>query len=211
MNFGYVKFIRPQHPTLRQWIKGYYVQQSNQEDFHTSLTFYQNITTTISVYKDSATTSSGRYRQQRFQAGKGFSALLVGLVDKYQQVEFFGPIDRLGIVFYPLGINHFLRQPLGDLLKRHYSFFDCYEDAFTTFLPAVYAADKLEQKRDLLDDFFLHRFQAPDLPLLFKAVELLTTSDEELKVQVLAAKLGVSRRTLLRRFKKYLGYSVEEY
>ncbi|MEN0005315.1 MAG: helix-turn-helix domain-containing protein, partial [Bacteroidota bacterium] len=47
--------------------------------------------------------------------------------------------------------------------------------------------------------------------LLFKAVELLTTSDEELKVQVLAAKLGVSRRTLLRRFKKYLGYSVEEY
>ncbi|MFT5617218.1 MAG: AraC-like DNA-binding protein [Arenicella sp.] len=39
----------------------------------------------------------------------------------------------------------------------------------------------------------------------------MTTSVGSGKVADLAAKLDVSRRTLLRKFKKHLGYSIEEY
>ncbi|MEL7118690.1 MAG: helix-turn-helix domain-containing protein [Bacteroidota bacterium] len=211
MNIGHVKFIQPNHPILRKWIKGYYVHQSEDQNFHTKLTFYQNITTTISIYKDSITTSDGRYRKQTYEAGEGYSKLLAGLVDKYQEVEFVGPLDRLAIVFYPLGLNHFMNQPLGNYLQTHYSFFDYFDEDFQIFLPQVYAEPDLETKRELLDQFFLQHYQELHEPVLLNAVEILTTEDSEIKVNVLAERLGVSRRTLLRKFKKHLAYSIEEY
>ena len=211
MNIGQVKFIRPRHPLLTRWVKGYYIHTATAPDFYARVTFYQNITTTISIYRDTATSSEGRLRRQHFREGSGFSALLVGLVDKYQEVEFFGPLDRVAIVFYSGGINHVIRKPLGSLLKRHYSHFDYFEDDFKTFLPEVYAEPHLENKRDLLDAFFAERFQLLDEPELLKAIEVLVHQEELTRVGELAEQLGVNRRTLLRKFKRHLGYSLEEY
>ncbi len=67
MEIGHVKFIRPANPTLAKWIKGYYVHAAEDPNFYSKVTFYQNITTTISVYKDSLTSAEGRYRKQRYK------------------------------------------------------------------------------------------------------------------------------------------------
>lgn len=123
MNIGHVKFVRPNHPKLMPLIKGYYVHSSNDPDFYSKVTFYQNITTTISIYKNSKTSFEGRLRKQYFKKNCGYHSLLVGLVDKYQEVEFYGPLNRLVIVFHPLGINHFIDVSLSKLLKKHYSCF----------------------------------------------------------------------------------------
>lgn len=211
MNIGHVKFIRPESPLLQKWIKGYYVHQADEKNFFTKLTFYQNITSTISIYKDTSTTSKGRHRKQTFQKDAGYSSLLVGLVDKYQEVEFYGPLNRLAIVFYPLGLNQFLRKPLGDFLKIHYSDFHYFDEAFHTLLPKVYDEPKLESKRNILDQFFLEHFEELQEPTLDKAVEILVKDTDGLKVQTLANQLKVNRRTLLRKFKKHLGYSIEDY
>lgn len=211
MDVGHVKFIRPRAPLLAPYIKGYYVHSSADPNFHTELTFYQNITTTISIYRDSVTTSEGRRRYQTYQADKGFSAVLVGLVDKYQEVEFRGPLDRLAIVFYPLGINHFMRSPLSHHLKKHYSIFDYFSEPFQDLLPKVYAESSLETKSDLLDAFFVERFESLAEPKLLSAVEQLLQAENLPKVDELAQGLQISRRSLLRKFKKHLGYSVEEY
>ncbi|MFT5617217.1 MAG: hypothetical protein ACI85I_000433 [Arenicella sp.] len=79
MGVGYIKFIRPKNPLLQKWIKGYYVHQSFEVDFYAKVTFYQNITTTISIYKNSITSSEGRLRKQHYQDNGGFKSLLVGL------------------------------------------------------------------------------------------------------------------------------------
>lgn len=211
MDPGYIKFIKPKHPTLIKWIKGYYVHTASEVDFYAKITFYQNITTTISTYRDTVTSSAGRLRQQRFKANQGFTVLLAGLVDKYQEVEFYGPLDRLAIVFYPCGLNQFIRNPLGNYLEKHYSHFDYFKEPFKSFLPKVYKEPFLEAKRDQLDAFFLHHFQLLDAPELMKAVDQLVTSNAPIKVSDLAAQLQISRRTLLRQFKKHLGYSIKEY
>ncbi|MEO1449723.1 MAG: helix-turn-helix domain-containing protein [Bacteroidota bacterium] len=192
-------------------MKGYYVHVDKAPNFEAKVTFYQNITTTISIYRDSTTSGTGRIRVQRHQAGKGFSAVLAGLVDKYQEVEFYGPLDRVAIVFYPGGINHFIRVALGSLLERHYSLFTYFEAEFDHLLPQVYETPDLETKRDLLDTFLMEQFQPLDEPELYQAIDLLQQADPMYKVADLAEKLELSRRTLLRKFKKHLGYSVEEY
>lgn len=211
MDIGHVKFIRPQNPQLLKWIKGYYVHSSEDAQFYTKLTFYQNITTTISIYKHSVTTSQGRKRKQHFKENTGFSSLLVGLVDKYQEVEFYGPLDRLAIVFYPCGINQFMRQALGPQLETHYSHFHYFDEFFSSFLPGVYSEPSLEKKRDMLDGFFLEHFQLLDEVKLMQAVDYLVNKDHTIQVEELATYLKLSRRTLLRKFKKHLGYSVEDY
>lgn len=211
MDFGHVKFIRPKHLKLDKLVKGYYVHVSDKPDFYSRLTFYQNITTTISIYKDSETNSENRLRKQSYKQDNGFRSLLVGLVDKYQEVEFYGPVNRLAIVFYPGGINHFIKPPLSHFLEKHYSHFSYFEDAFKTFLPLVYNEPSIEKKRDYLDQFLLDNYEAFDEPEILEAIRLLTNDEHVMKVQDLANKLDISRRTLLRKFKKHLGYSIEEY
>ncbi|MEO1625638.1 MAG: helix-turn-helix domain-containing protein [Bacteroidota bacterium] len=211
MDIGYLKFIRPKAPQLQALIKGYYVHTATEADFFAKITFYQNITTTISIYRDSVVSSEGRLRRQHHQKNTGFLSLLVGLVDKYQDVEFHGPLDRLAIVFYPTGINHFIRSPLSNFLKRHYSVFHYFDPYFEDFLPKVYEEPVLENKRDMLDAFFLDHYQELGESKLLKAVESLVYGEDPAKVDELAQQLNLSRRTLLRKFKKHLGYSLEEY
>lgn len=211
MDIGHIKFIAPEHPKIKKWIKGYYVHSSESPNFHSKVTFYQNITTTISIYKNSKTSSKDRFRKQHFKKDNGFTTLLVGLVDKYQEVEFFGPLDRLAIVFYPGGLNQFMRNPLGEYLNLHYSNFDYFNEGFESFLPKVFRETSLLEKRTLLDNFFLDYFQLLHEPQLLKAIDLLFKTDKPIKVQALAKSLDLSRRTLLRKFKTHLGYSVEEY
>ena len=211
IDLGQVNFIKPKHPVLAKWIKGYYTHYADDQEFYSRLTFFQNVTTTISIYQDSITSSTGRIRRQQYKENSGFSAVLVGLVDKYQEVEFQGPLNRIAIVFYPGGLNHFIGVPLGQLLKKHYSLFHDFDDAKTTFLPNLFDKKNLKEKRDLLDEFFLQRFILLPDPILLRAIDYLTTTEEFPKVDVLANHLSTSRRTLLRKFRKHLGYSIEDY
>lgn len=66
MEVGHIKFIRPRNPQLDKLIKGYYVHTADDPNFFSEITFYQNVTTTISTYRDSETSSEGRLRRQRF-------------------------------------------------------------------------------------------------------------------------------------------------
>lgn len=211
MNIGHVKFIRPKNKALAKLIKGYYVHTAANPNFYSKVTFYQNITTTISVYKDSVTSSKGRLRKQHFKRDKGFTSLLVGLVDKYQEVEFYGPLDRVAIVFHPGGINHFLEEPLSNYLQKHFSEFHGFGREFDMVLTQVYAEQDIESKRNLLDNFFLSTYQLFSEEKLLIAIDTLTNSTKAIKVEDLARQLEMSRRTLLRKFKKHLGYSIEEY
>ncbi len=211
MEIGHVKFIRPAIPLLQKWIKGYYVHASPDANFYSKVTFYQNITTTISIYRNSVTTAKGRYRTQHFERNNRYTQLLVGLVDKYQEVTFHGPLNRLAIVFYPGGINHFLNQPLSILLQLHFSMFDAFGESFERCLDVVYDTPSLERKRDLMDAFLMERYRSFEFPEILKAIDLLQHNTEPIKVSALAHQLNMNRRTLLRRFKKHLGYSLEEY
>ena len=211
MDIGHVKFIKPKHPLLQKWIKGYYVHKSLDPSFSSKVTFYQNITTTLSIYKNSYTKSNGRHREQHFKINNEYSCLLVGLVDKYQEVSFYGPLDRVAIVFYSGGLNHFVKDPLSQYLEIHFSIFNYFGLDLNTLLDKVYETNELKEKRDLLDNFFVQRFNPLQDKVLLDAIEIINDEDELLKVHDLAVALNVNRRTLLRKFRKHLGYSPEEY
>ncbi len=211
MNVGNVKFIKPKSKHLQQFIKGYYTHTSDDPDFQTQIAFYQNITSCISIYEDTQLSFEGEKVIQTHTEGNGMSAYLVVKVNKCQEVEFRGPLNRLAIVFYPLGLNYFIRCPLSELVTGRYCPFYYFDKAFESLIPRLYATGLMEEKRDMLDDFLNHQFQDFKEKRLIEAVYQIIHQDTNIKVEALAKQLNMSRRTLLRLFKKHLYYSVEEY
>lgn len=212
MNVGKVKFIRPKNPHLLQYIKGYYVHTADDIDFHTQISFYQNITTTISIYQDTTLSFDGEKCIQTHTPNNGFSAFLVVKVNRHQEVEFRGLLNRISIVFYPLGINHFIKQPLSKLTTTgRYAPFHYFNRVFETLLPLLYSTSDLTKKRDLLDDFLMQQFHDFQEKRLIKAVHQIIYNDATIKVSELSNQLNINRRTLLRLFQKHLIYSIEEY
>ena len=132
-------------------------------------------------------------------------------MDKYQEVRFRGPLDRIAIVFHPCGLNHFIKVVLGELLQPHFSLFTHFGERFNQQLEAVFNTDSLEQQREQLDQILGSRLTEFNEPVVLQAVDQLLSGQGSNKVTELAAQLSTSRRTLLRKFKAHLGYSVEEY
>jgi len=211
MSVGHVKFIPPLNKDLKDLIKGYYIHISDENDFYSSITFYQNVTTTISVYQNSQTESDGRLRKQIYHPNSGYHSILVGQVDKFQEVEFYGPLNRLAIVFHPAGINHFLLKPLSFYLEKHYSHFETQEIGLQSLLPKLFSTKNINTKREMLDSFFAKRLKPFKEIGLLSAVNILVNADPIPKVDELARQVHMSRRTLLRKFRLHLGYSIEEY
>ncbi|MEO0471388.1 MAG: helix-turn-helix domain-containing protein [Bacteroidota bacterium] len=211
MEQPHIQFIRPHHPALKEYIKGYYVHQSLSKDFRQDISFFQNHTTCISIYHDSRYESTGRRRKMYAAPGTGFLSLLVGNVQGYQEVQFFGPVNRLAIVFHSLGLNHFMRDPLGQFIQPHFGVFPYFKFAFQDALPAIFREADLTKKRDLLDTFFWNQYVPFPDQRLTKVIQTIQQSADIPQVQALADSVAISRRTLLRLFRKHLSYSIEEY
>ena len=114
-------------------------------------------------------------------------------------------------MFYPLGLNHFVKKPLGELLKLHYGVFTEYGDTFSLFLSSLFSLKSLEEKREQLDRYFLNRLDTSIDQRLVHGVNILRNASENITTDKLAKMVGASRRTLLRLFKKHLGYTIEDY
>jgi len=211
MNLGIVKFARPESPFLQKYIKGYYMHRSEDPNFSMTVYFYQNVTSFIDICRDTQITSHPH--EWRYQAAPdtGFKSRLVAKIPGHQKATFQGKFDKVTIVFYSLGLNHFIRQPLSKLVTGIYSPFTHLDEQYSGLLPRLFEAPTIFQKRDLLDAFFLSQFQIFPEPRLIKAVKKLIQQKTPLKVAELANSLGIHRRTLLRLFQKHLTYSIEEY
>lgn len=211
MDIGTVKFIRPKNEFLQPYIKGYYMHRSDDPDFDKTVYFYQNITSTINIYQDTQVSLHRDFWEYHHAPNTGFNARMVVKIKGYQAVRLQGKFDKVAIVFYPTGINHFIRCPLSELVHSIYSEFTHFDGIYEAMLPGLFAANTIEEKRDILDDFFSNQFRPFPDKRLISAAEHIIANENPVKVNELAQSIGVSRRTLLRLFQKHLTYSVEEY
>ena len=129
-----------------------------------------------------------------------------------KEVRLRGAFNKIGVVFHPLGINHFIDYPLHKLVKNHSaSNFDYFGDEFLNTSNLVFNTPSLVAKRNLLDAFFKNRFKEFEDERLTKAIDLIFNAPKIPKIEELADGLCISRKTLLRLFTKHLCFSVEEF
>ncbi|MFK7949365.1 MAG: helix-turn-helix domain-containing protein [Saprospiraceae bacterium] len=206
------KTHQPASSFLRKYIAYYYFHQTNEKNGKLHFTYYPHIKNALTIYKNSSAVMLDDYTSRTIPNANGYFFAYTKLLQRYSNAELNAPFDKVGIVFQPLGINHFIEENLSEIINKeinpnlHY-----FKTSMSPFLDKIYALDDLNKKVACLDDYFQSIFVDFEEQRLVNAIQLILDSEQKFTVQSLATTLNINRKTLLRLFKKHLCCSVKDY
>lgn len=118
-----------------------------------------------------------------------------------------GPVNAFLIMFTPLGINHFIKQPLVEFLTLHNRSvipFHDYAEGYTDLVTQLQLTACTQEKLQHIEQFLLRNYHAFQNELLYQAVAFLSDAESTDSIHRICRKIGASERTLNRLFQKYL-------
>lgn len=202
--------VKPSSKSLQNYIAYYYFNFSNRDDYKKRYIFYPHFRNAITVYKRSKISFSKTGSIVMPDASKEFEIIYTGIHNESRTGEINAPFDKIGIVFQPLGINNFMKLPFGDVVSENpIKDFDYFGNSFEVALKKVYDTNDVDEKVAVLDAFFKNELNPLAEARIIKAVNYLF--EEDLTIQELSEKLQLSRKTVLRLFRKHLNCSPKEF
>lgn len=189
--------IKPKNKSVLPYISYYYFHDSDETDFARNFVFYPHFKHGFTVYKEN----------------NSYKTLFTMNYGIQFPVSLRGVFHKIGVAFQPLGINYFVTHPLVDIYNTEQYLFTHWNPEIEIELANVFEATDIERKRDLLDEIFEKRLQqvSPEIHVVQKAIQLIFDSNGTITVVDLVQNLNISRKTLLRYFKKHLCTSIETY
>ena len=115
-----------------------------------------------------------------------------------------GKIDELSINFEPNGINYFFDKSYKNLAPNDFQAID--NSSFKNVFNKIYSTDCIEERVDILDEFFLQRYRDIDKEYIVEASRLMQ-KDEIILIKEVAKRYKINVRTLRREFNNYIGCS----
>lgn len=203
--------VKPKDEVVAKYIDYYYFHASEDPGFSRKFFFYPNYKHAITVYEGSEVSLTDDTSLVIPSTEKKIFAFYSINTDKNFKVELNGIFNKIGIVFNPLGLNHFSKEPLSEFCNRTVFKFEHFGDDFIALSQNVFNEQDANKKIDLLDTFFKEKYCGFDEVVVKKAMLEILNSNGSVRVEELSETLGVNRKTLLRLFKKHLCSSVEEY
>lgn len=215
MNIRHQEYFITQKPSatfLQQYIAYYYFHQCTYQRFQNQYIFYPHYKNALSIYKNSTID----YNENTFRIEPSDSITYFysykGVQRQFSRVFQRAPFNKIGIVFQPLGINHFLGQPLAKINNLYGEQEEIYfGTALEACLDQVYQTRDCTQKVALLDAYFLKHYVGFREERLVETIDELLKSEHKYSVNALAQKMTLHRKTLLRLFQKHLNCSVKDY
>jgi len=202
----------PQSALLKKHIAYYYFHQSGADNSARSFIYYPHYKNALSIYKDSEVTLENNYTSITKPKQNNYFFGFVKLTNHAAKAEIHPPFNKIGIAFQALGLNQFVEGNLAPYIPQSINLeFDYFKASMQSTLDKVYQTENIQEKVELLDEYFLSIYTGLEEPKMEEAVELLLQSDSKYTVEELAAELEVSRKTLLRLFRKHHNCSVIDY
>ncbi len=201
---------KPLNQQLPNYISYYYFHQSLDKNLEREFVYYPHYKNTITIYKDAKAERTNIKSKYSYQ--KGNTEIYYSSNTKDEKVRCLqGSFDKIGIVFQPLGLNHFLDVDLTSISDKCEFDFLYFGEEFDKVIEQVYSIECFNKKVSLLDDFFIKRLQNKLDFRIVKAVDYIINSKGIISTQQISDSLSISRKTLLRLFYKHLNCSVKEY
>lgn len=207
-NIEQFESIQPNQPLLQGHIAYYYFHQTFEDDFRRTFTYYPNYRVALNVFQHSTIQWKGNKRFTLPDKQKKQSAILTFSTQNSREVEMNGRINKIGIIFEPMGFNNFIDIPLQQLIKATINNFDFYGPTFWQMTEKVFATSCILKKRNLLDTFFLRNYQPFSLAELSSVTQEIMHNNGMVSVAELAKSLNISRKTLLRLFNKHMAHNI---
>lgn len=185
--------IFPESLLLRKYIYCFYLYNPLDEatvHTHYSLPHTYNA---LSLYGGASISFSAQHIEARGSRTTPPVWVLQGKRPAPLKVIMTGRMKRLTIIFKPLGLNQFIREPLGNIMSENPSIFRLWD-------AGQFNPNDLRQ----LENFLLANYQPLLLPQLEQALRQLQTPQAMAEI---AAAAGLSLRSFNRLFRTHLGVS----
>lgn len=204
--------VEPNSAILREQIAYYYFHQSDDDQNMRSFLYYPHYKNALTIYKDSNVQLQNTYSTISKPAKNGYSFGYAKLINHAAKAEIHGKFNKIGVVFQPLGLNHFIQCDLADLIVQPITVnFNYFKETMVASLDKVYATDCMEEKVKLLDEYFLSVYNGFKNEKMIEAMDLLLNKNKKYTVDELSRELNVNRKMLLRLFRKHQTCSVIDY
>ena len=149
---------------LQAYIAYYYFHQSTDENFQQSFTYYPHYKNALTAYKNVDYKILPDFTAEISSAKK--NSLKVVYSKLYQnlgRVNLNGKFVKIGVVFQPLGIQHFIKEVYSEVFPKPINFTNPFGEKFDQVLNQVFLTPTISEKANLLDEFFCF-----DNPIYFR-------------------------------------------
>lgn len=204
---------KPKNELLKKQIAYYYFHLSNDAKLANSFYFYPNYLHALTIYKGSDISLDTTHKNSKIRPSSDrdkFSVLYTVNANDKIHVSMEGNFHKIGVVFYPLGFNHFIDLPLNQLLQQPLQEINLCEN-FNTIICQIDQEQSIAQQLDILESALLAIYRPFQENTLQKAIKEIVLSNGIIKVDELEKITAVSRKTLLRLFKKHTYSTMESY
>jgi AraC-like DNA-binding protein len=206
--------IFPRSDLLKKYVRYIYQFSSDDPNFERQLVIFPNVGSAIAVYKnvDFFPENDQQFLSREKQGSSGV-ILHLNRIDPITIKEE-GRQKRIVIVLKPLGINQFMNEPPGELLKINNpslvpvsSFFSELKE----FSTGPEMEQPLHKSAEIIEELLSERFKHFTNPILENAINEVDKADKLSKIEDIAYSVGASTKTMKRLFHKYIGLSPVEF
>lgn len=207
--------VKPKHEILKKHIDSFYFHNADKDELNKRIIFFPNLNNALTIYSG-ASFKVKNYNPIQVQVEKNdsqnFLYLYGGIQQRHIISEMQTPFDKIGIVFKPLGINHFLNyKNLGLLIQKDY-IFPYFEQPMNNVNVEIFKSTIIEERVQLLEEFFLKSFNENFKEIIIeKALKIIESSDDKIRIKDIAEQIQISEKTLNRKFQNLLNCSAKHY
>ena len=206
------EFYYPQSATLKKHIK-YISFHAPPDNEPREFLVFPNPGTAIALYSNLVFEPFGKNTHRSVKAPGNFSQLLhVNRIDPVKVIDT-ARTENITIVFYPLGVNHYIPGYLCDLVKKNGDpSYIPLEQFFPSdgFSKKVFSLGSRPHQLSFIEEYLLQKYCGMEMPLLNNAIALLTDLEQTHTIPGICSRLATSPRNLTRLFNKHICLSPVE-
>lgn len=183
---------------LRHVISYYYIHRSHDALHDQSFVYYPHYKNALTLIFSGDNNNNGVVKFSRIYRSSA-------------KVSLTGKFCKIGVVFQPLGINHFLPGVFTEYIVEEVTEFDYFGEEFNSVVSQINMFTAIADQAELLNAFFTKKYIGFNEERMLKAVHMMLIKRGEQSIASIASDLNFSRKTLLRLFQKHLGCTPELY
>lgn len=205
-----IQTFYPINPVLKNYIEYYYFLKTNSDDFTSTYYAFPNLLQPFNIHKYASCNINSHSTVVSGQKKNKYLMIVQGKHELPLFVQLKGSLDKITILFKPLGLNHFIQNSLIEVAgKPSQVFTGWYNDKnCKPFLDSFYGIKDNAERVTVLETYLLSRYRLlHEEAILQQAVHLLTDFNFEYSIDEIAKRTCVSVRSFNRIFIKHLGIS----
>ena len=200
----------PRSPQLKTYVQYYYFMQSDNPSFNSKYFVFPNTNISLNIHKNVSFSFTDNKVDISGSNKKNTAAIVMGMRKLPVLVNLEGKLDKLTVVFHPLGLNHFLNDPYLSVAVKEAQLFNSWDEnaGYKRFVQQFYQTGDHDQRIHLLERFLLSVYRPiKEYDQLKKSVELLSDFSEEKTIAEISKIIEMPERTFSRAFHREVGVS----